>query len=48
MKVELLNFDKKSLGDISLSDGIFALDPRIDIMKRVIDWQRLKRMSGTH
>lgn len=48
MKVDLLDFDKKVLDSISLRSDIFALDPRVDIIKRVVDWQRLKRMSGTH
>lgn len=48
MKAELLNLDKKVVGEVSLSDSIFGLETRVDIIKRVIDWQRAKAMSGTH
>lgn len=48
MKAELLNLDKKKIGDIELSDSIFGLEVRIDIIKRVVDWQRSKSMSGNH
>ncbi|HJK87789.1 MAG TPA: 50S ribosomal protein L4 [Candidatus Megaira endosymbiont of Hartmannula sinica] len=48
MKVELFNLDKKVVGDISLPTQIFGLDARVDLIKRVIDWQLAKRMSGNH
>lgn len=48
MKAELLNLDKKKVGDVDLADSIFGLEVRIDIIKRVVDWQRAKAMSGTH
>lgn len=48
MKVSVLNFENKEVGEIELDDGIFALSPRQDIIKLVVDWQRLKAMAGTH
>lgn len=48
MKTELLNLENTSVGEIELSEDVFALDPREDIIKLVIDWQRVKAMSGTH
>ena len=48
MKAKLLSLDNKELGDIMVNDAIFGLEARIDIIKRVIDWQRAKAMSGTH
>lgn len=48
MKAELLNLNKEKVGDVDLADSIFGLDVRIDIIKRVVDWQRAKSMSGTH
>lgn len=48
MKAELLNLDKKVVGEVKLDKSIFGLEVRLDIIKRVIDWQRAKSMSGTH
>ena len=33
---------------ISLSDDIFGLDPRADILHRVVRWQLARRQAGTH
>ena len=48
MKAELLSLDNKKVGEVDLNDSIFGLEVRIDIIKRVVDWQRAKAMSGTH
>ena len=48
MKAELVSLEKKVVGEIALNDSIFGLEPRVDIIKRVIDWQRAKARSGTH
>ena len=47
MKAELVSLDKKLVGEIALSDSVFGLEARIDIIKRVIDWQMAKARSGT-
>ena len=40
MKVKLLNIDGSAgKGDIELSDAVFGLEPRADILHRVVTWQ---------
>ena len=40
MKVKLLNLDGSAgKGDIELSDDVFGLEPRADILHRVVTWQ---------
>ncbi len=47
MKVKLLNIDGSSAkGDIELSDAVFGLEPRADILHRVVTWQ-LENRRGT-
>lgn len=48
MKTEVVTLDKAAAGNIDLSDEIFGLDPRKDIMHRVVLWQLAKRRAGTH
>jgi large subunit ribosomal protein L4 len=35
-------------GQLSLNEAIFGLDPREDILARVVRWQLAKRQQGTH
>ena len=35
-------------GKVALSDAIFGLDPREDILQRVVRWQLAKKQQGTH
>ena len=35
-------------GTIELSDSIFGLEPRSDLIARMVRYQTLKRMAGTH
>ncbi|MBS9720348.1 50S ribosomal protein L4 [Tianweitania sp. BSSL-BM11] len=35
-------------GQLSLNEGIFGLEPREDIVARVVRWQLAKRQQGTH
>ncbi len=35
-------------GDIELSDDIFGLEPRADLLHRVVRWQRARAQQGTH
>ena len=40
MKVKLLNIDgSAATGDIELSDAVFGVEPRADILHRVVTWQ---------
>jgi len=48
MKAKVLNLDNKSAGDIELDDKIFGLEPRADLIQRVVVWQLAKRRAGTH
>jgi large subunit ribosomal protein L4 len=48
MKTKVLNLDNKAAGDVDLNDAIFGLEPRADLIQRVIVWQLAKRRAGTH
>ena len=48
MKIDVKTLDNKKKGDIELADDVFAIDPREDIVARVVKWQLAKRRSGTH
>jgi len=44
MKVQVLNLDgSNGAGDIELSDDVFGIAPRADILHRVVTWQLEKR-----
>jgi large subunit ribosomal protein L4 len=45
MKVKVQSFGAKSGGDIELNDAIFGVEPRADILHRVISWQLEKRRA---
>ena len=48
MKAELLNVSTGKVKPFSLSDDIFSLEPRKDILNRVVRWQLAKRQQGSH
>lgn len=48
MKHNVLDLNAKKTGDIELSPEVFGLQPRVDILSRVIEWQLSKRRAGTH
>lgn len=48
MKYEVKSLDNKSAGEVNLSDSIFALPVRSDILARMVNWQLAKRRAGTH
>jgi large subunit ribosomal protein L4 len=48
MKADAIDLDGKKAGSIELSDEIFSLDPRVDILHRVVRWQRNNAQAGTH
>jgi len=48
MKSKVLNLDNKAAGDVELNDAIFGLEPRADLIQRVVVWQLAKRRAGTH
>lgn len=48
MKCDVITLDNKAAGSIELDDSIFGLEPRADILQRVVRWQLAKRQAGTH
>jgi large subunit ribosomal protein L4 len=48
MKADIQTIEAKTAGSIELADHIFGLEPRSDIIHRVIQWQLNKRQQGTH
>jgi large subunit ribosomal protein L4 len=48
MKLDVIKLDGGKAGSVELTDEIFALDPRADILHRVVRWQRNRAMQGTH
>ena len=48
MKLDVIKLDAGKAGSIDLSDEIFGLEPRADILHRVVRWQRAKAQQGTH
>jgi large subunit ribosomal protein L4 len=48
MKSKVLNLDNKAAGDVELNDAIYGLEPRQDLIQRVVVWQLAKRRSGQH
>jgi len=48
MKTKVVTLDAKKVGDITLSDAIFGVEARADILHRVVNWQLAKRRAGTH
>lgn len=48
MKLDVISLDAGKAGDIDLSDDIFGLEPRADLLHRVVRWQRAKAQQGTH
>ena len=48
MKIDITSLDGKSAGDIELSDEIFGLEPRMDLIHRMVRYQLAKRRAGTH
>jgi len=48
MDITVKTLDGKEAGKLSLSDAIFGLEPRTDILARVVRWQLAKRQAGTH
>jgi large subunit ribosomal protein L4 len=48
MKADIQTIEAKTAGSIELADHIFGLEPRSDILHRVVQWQLNKRQQGTH
>jgi large subunit ribosomal protein L4 len=48
MDRKVTSLDGKSAGSIALPDEIFGLEPRADIIQRMVRYQLSKRQAGTH
>jgi large subunit ribosomal protein L4 len=48
MKLDVMNLDGSKAGDIELNADIFGIEPRADILHRVVRWQRNNAQAGTH
>src|SRR5689334_10067348 len=45
MKVKVQSLDADKAGDIELNDEIFGVEPRADILHRVVTWQLINRRA---
>jgi len=45
MKVEVKTLEAGKAGDVELNDAIFGIEPRTDILHRVVTWQLEKRRA---
>ncbi len=48
MKLDIINFDNKVVGNVELDEAIFGASVREDLIFRTINWQLAKRRQGTH
>lgn len=48
MELKVTTLDGKAAGTIQLADDVFGLEVRQDILHRMVRYQQLKAMSGTH
>ncbi|MDR3474545.1 MAG: 50S ribosomal protein L4 [Devosia sp.] len=48
MDIQIISLDGKDAGSVTLKDDIFGLEPRADILHRMVRYQQLKAMAGTH
>ena len=48
MKLNVIKLDGGKAGSVELTEDIFGLDPRADILQRVVRWQRNNAQAGTH
>jgi large subunit ribosomal protein L4 len=48
MDMKVTTLEGKEAGSVTLSDAIFGLAPRPDLIQRCVIWQLAKRRAGTH
>ena len=48
MKLDVIKLDGDKAGSIDLNEALFGLEPRVDILHRVVRWQRNNAQAGTH
>jgi large subunit ribosomal protein L4 len=48
MKFDMTSIDGSAAGSLELDDAIFGLEPREDLIARMVRWQLAKRQAGDH
>ncbi|NOZ32579.1 MAG: 50S ribosomal protein L4 [Alphaproteobacteria bacterium] len=48
MELKVTTLEGKSAGKVTVADDVFGLEPRADLIHRMVRYQLLKRMAGTH
>jgi large subunit ribosomal protein L4 len=48
MKLDVTTLDGAGAGSVELNEEIFGLEPRADLLQRMVRWQLAKRRAGTH
>jgi large subunit ribosomal protein L4 len=48
MELQVTTLDGKSAGKVELAEDVFGLEVRQDILHRMVRYQQLKAMAGTH
>jgi large subunit ribosomal protein L4 len=48
MELKIVSLDGNAGESVTLSDDIFGLEPRTDLIHRYVVWQLAKRRAGTH
>lgn len=48
MEVKVTTLDGAEDGSVTLDEAIFGLEPRADILQRMVRWQLARRQAGTH
>ena len=48
MIFDMTSMDGSAAGSLELSDAIFGLEPRADLIARMVRWQLAKRQAGAH
>lgn len=48
MKADVTTLEAKKAGTVDLADAVFGLEPRPDLLHRMVRYQLAKRQSGTH
>jgi large subunit ribosomal protein L4 len=48
MKLDVIKLDGGKAGSVELDADLFGLEPRADILHRVVRWQRNNAQAGTH
>ncbi|MAZ15758.1 50S ribosomal protein L4 [Oricola sp.] len=48
MEIKVTTLAGKAAGSLTVSDEVFGLEPRADLIQRVVLWQQAKKQQGTH